>query len=346
MHASEPGPELDALMLPLQTGAVALPAGPVLFLNARAAAALSTLPSDRLQAVQGFRPFAGELERAGWNTTAEASGHHALVLLLVPRQREQARALMARALTHLAPGGCILAAAPNSSGARSAQSDLQALCGPLSGLSKHKCRVFWTGPLHGPADADLAAAWAAGDAPRPILGGRFHSRPGLFAWDRVDPASALLARHLPEDLSGAAADLGAGWGFLADALLSCAPGIGRIDLFEAQYEALALARANLQPHAGRVRIGVHWHDVTAGLPDRYDVIVSNPPFHQGRADDPALGRAFIASAAAALQPRGQLFLVANRHLPYEAELQARFGRVRVLEQADGFKAFRASEPRR
>ena len=87
--------------------------------------------------------------------------------------------------------------------------------------------------------------------------------------------------------------------------------------------ALDLARANLErlrDPSRAVAFGFHWHDVATGLPARYDFIVSNPPFHQGRADEPDLGRAFIAAAAAALKPGGRLWLVANRHLPYEAVL--------------------------
>jgi 16S rRNA (guanine1207-N2)-methyltransferase len=72
------------------------------------------------------------------------------------------------------------------------------------------------------------------------------------------------------------------------------------------------------------------------------VIVSNPPFHQGRADLPELGRAFIASAADALVPDGRLFIVANRHLPYEAVLAARFRDVRTLATQEGFKVIEAA----
>ena len=86
---------------------------------------------------------------------------------------------------------------------------------------------------------------------------------------------------------------------------------------------------------------VHWHDVTRGLPRRYDAVVSNPPFHLGRADLPELGRAFIASAADALVERGRLLIVANRHLPYEALLAARFAEVRQLALQDGFKVVEA-----
>ena len=81
-------------------------------------------------------------------------------------------------------------------------------------------RVFWARRDDTRIDADLRAQWRQADAPRPILDGRFLSRPGVFAWNRVDAGSALLAEHLPGDLRGSAADLGAGWGFLADALLS------------------------------------------------------------------------------------------------------------------------------
>src|SRR5690606_40161016 len=67
--------------------------------------------------------------------------------------------------------------------------------------------------------------------------------------------------------------------------------------------ALPISRRNLSPHAGRVALDFRWHDVTAGLPAAYDVIVSNPPFHgHGRTARPDIGRAFIAAAAGALVP--------------------------------------------
>ncbi|RYD46799.1 MAG: 16S rRNA methyltransferase, partial [Verrucomicrobiaceae bacterium] len=69
------------------------------------------------------------------------------------------------------------------------------------------------------------------------------------------------------------------------------------------------------------RIRFHWHDVTTGLPEVYDIIVMNPPFHTGQATDVDLGRAFLRTAAASLRRGGRLLLVANRQLPYEAALE-------------------------
>lgn len=265
-------------------------------------------------------------------------------VVLPSRQREESRALLAEAVARVeGKDGVVIASVPNSEGAKAVEADLARIAGPVSTLSKHKCRVFWARPNAGGGDAALAARWRSLDAPRPILEGtalegRFKSRPGVFAWDRVDPASVLLADQLPQGLAGRAADLGAGWGFLSDALLRRCPGITSLHLYEAEARALDLARENLAPHAGRAALEFRWHDVTAGLPDRYDVIVTNPPFHDhGRATRPDIGRAFIQAAAQALVPGGVLWLVANRHLPYEQALAEGFAEVDTVAQQAGFK---------
>src|SRR5690606_20172087 len=60
-----------------------------------------------------------------------------------------------------------------------------------------------------------------------------------------------------------------------------------------------------------------------------------------RGDRPGLGQRFIEVAAQALRPGGRLFLVANRHLPYEATLARAFTGVQVLAQGGGFKVVEA-----
>ena len=343
-------PALDTLLLPFAEGRLAWPreaasGGNALFLRARDGAALHAAPRSGLVAVQPFKPQADALVHAGIalaDLDADDGRRRPLVLLLPPRQRTEARAWFAHALDHVAPGGVVVACQPNDEGAKSGQADFARLAGPVQVLSKHHCRVYWATPGHDTIDDTLLAEWRALDAPRPILDGRWISRPGVFAWDRIDAGSALLAAHLPSDLAGDAADLGAGWGYLAALLLERCAAVRSLDLYEADARALALARRNLAPYAGRVPLGFHWHDVTAGLPKRYDVIVSNPPFHaQDRADRPELGQRFIAAAAHALAPRGRLWLVANRHLPYEEALGTHFAQVRTVAQADGFKVVEA-----
>jgi 16S rRNA (guanine1207-N2)-methyltransferase len=348
--AAAPEATLSALFVPFDDLQLALPAdGRALFLRARSGMRLRASAQPGWLCEQSFLPFADELARNGLQVSEPAVGERfPLVLVLPPRQRDEARALFARALGFVAPGGTLLASMPNAEGARSAEADLAKLAGGVQHLSKHKCRVFWATPAEGALDQTLLAEWLALDAPRTIVDG-YVSRPGLFAWDRVDRASALLAEHLPPDLHGRVADLGAGYGYLACQVIARCPQVEAVDLYEAEARALEPARINLARalrESGREpAVAVHWHDVTRGLPQRYEAIVSNPPFHQGRADLPDLGRAFITSAADALVADGRLLLVANRHLPYEAVLAQRFREVRTVVTQEGFKVIEATGAR-
>lgn len=352
MNIRTSDPAVQALMLPLTEGEIAWPEQGALFLRARDGGALRERALPGLVCVQGFKPDADALQRSGLTVSTlddAATGsdaHWPLILLLPPRQRDEARALFAEAWARARPGGVVVASMANDAGARSGEADFAKIAGPVASRSKHKCRVFWARKAElqhkGIGDVALATQWRDLDAPRPIAGGRFTSRPGVFAWDRIDPASALLAEHLPADLQGRVADLGAGYGYLSAELLQRCAGIIALHVYEAEARALDLARKNLAPLASKVALDFRWHDVTAGLPDQYDVIVTNPPFHtQTNGERPDIGRAFIAAAAAALKPGGSLWLVANRHLPYESVLGTTFGATRLVAQRHGFKVIEA-----
>lgn len=298
-------------------------------------------------ATQPFRPEAEGLQRVGIELLDEDALPEAtfpLVLVLPPRQREEARALLAKACAALAPGGRVIAAVANDEGAKSREADLKQLAGSVATLGKHHCRTFWTQP-DSSFDTALIAQWRLADAPRRVVsqdvpGGGFLSRPGVFAWNRVDSASRMLVAALPDTLRGRVADFGAGWGYLSLQVLVRCPQVTSLDLYEADARALALAQRNLD--TAKVPVHAHWHDVAAGVDARFDAIVCNPPFHAlGRGERPDIGRAFIAAAAAALNPGGSLWLVANRHLPYEEALANGFASVRVVRQQGGFKIVHA-----
>ena len=116
-----------------------------------------------------------------------------------------------------------------------------------------------------------------------------------------------------------------------------------VHLVEAGHSALECARHNVTDP----RAKFHWADATTWDPaHRMDSIVMNPPFHQGRAAEPQIGQAFVAAAARLLQPNGALWMVANRHLPYEAELKKSFGYVEEIGGDARFKLFHATRPMR
>ena len=339
-------PALHALLLPLDGGALTWPQGAAAFLRARMGLPMQLVPRAQVNCEQSFKPDADALAAAGFAVTpCVPDARYPLVLLLPPRQREEARALLARATALCEEGGVVLATTPNAMGAKSAEADFKALLGVDRQLSKHHCRTYWARKHSERVDAALLDAWRVLDAPRTIMDGRYRSRPGVFSWDRADAGSGLLAEYLPQNLQGDGADFGAGWGYLADQALATNAGIRRLHLFEAEARALALARENTARHAGTTELAYFWHDVAAGVDQRYDFILCNPPFHDPDGSvRPALGARFIEVAAQALRPRGQLWLVANRQLPYEATLTTHFDWRSVAERG-GFKIIQASKRR-
>ena len=339
---------LDALLHPFAASLLRWPqAGDALFLRAREGAALHAHGARGFAATQPFKPEAERLQRIGAEMRDEdalpAAGFP-LVLVLPPRQREEARALLAKACMAVTAGGIVIASVANDEGAKSREADLRQLAGSVTTLSKHHCRVFWTRP-DAAFDAALLAQWAKGDAPRlqksaDVPGNGFRTRPGVFAWDRVDAASKMLAEALPADLRGRVADFGAGWGYLSLQVLARCRQVTSLDLYEADARSLALADDNLAD--AHLPVHCHWQDVSRGVGERFDAIVCNPPFHAlGRGDRPDIGRAFIAAAANALKQGGQLWLVANRHLPYEQALGDGFVQVNTIAQSGGFKIVHA-----
>lgn len=163
------------------------------------------------------------------------------------------------------------------------------------------------------------------------------SQPGLFSWDRFDIGSAVLIEALPE-LHGRVGDFGCGYGLLSLAVLRSAE-VTAVIGFDLDRRAIAAARANIRDP----RFKAVWVDLAAkgaGVSD-LDAIVMNPPFHRAGIEDQNLGLTFIGRAAEALRKGGVLWLTANRHLPYEAVLKARFRNVTTVTEAEGFKVFRA-----
>lgn len=267
---------------------------------------------------QPLKPLATAWEKAGFTRVDEVTAAKwPLVLVLPGKSRDEALAWFAMARDRLEPGGKLLVAMPNTAGAGRFEKELTKATGTINSLQKHKCRAFHATD-DGTWNEEIFAEWRALGKLREISG--FTVQAGIFSSDHIDPGSQLLADHLPAHLRGHVADLGAGWGFLSDAVLRRCPNIERLDLYEADSRALACARANLSVH--QREITYHWHDVVTGLSETYDAIIMNPPFHTGQATDVDLGRAFLKVATAALKRGGKLLLVANRQLPYEAALEA------------------------
>lgn len=264
-----------------------------------------------------------------------APGSAEAAMIYAPPGAVERRYTLALALRALKPGGRLDVMAPKDKGGSRLGKELKAFGLEVNETAKahhRRCVVIRPDAVEG-----LDAAIAQG-APRLVEGLDAWSQPGVFAWDRIDPGTALLAQHLPP-LKGAGADLGCGFGALATVVLR-SPAVTALRLIDLDRRAVAMAQKNVTDE----RVSFDWADVrTVPAEAALDFIVTNPPFHDGGAEDKRLGQKFIRQAAALLKKGGVLWLVANRHLPYEAELNEAFKRVRPVADAGGYKIFEATK---
>jgi 16S rRNA (guanine1207-N2)-methyltransferase len=320
------------LTLALDTGAITLPeTGRIHVFRPQAGDDLSVLPKDRIGIIQGFRPDFDALTAAGYAVTVAAAEEGGAALVCLPRSKAEARALVAEACARVVPGGPVIVDGQKTDGIDAMLRDIRERVGTSIPVAKAHGRVF-SFPA-GPMFSD----WAAVET---VTDDGFVTLPGVFSADGPDRGSLLLAAALPAKLPGRIVDLGAGWGFLARAILA-RDGVRQLDLVEAEAAALDCARRNVTDPRARF----HWADALGFRPEGViDAVVCNPPFHVTRAAEPGLGAAFIKAAAAMLHPGGTLWLVANRHLPYGAVLTETFREVEEIGGDGAFRLVRASRP--
>ena len=321
------------LSLAIETGTVDLPeTGRIAVVMPRAGADLSALPADRVHVVTPLKPDFDDFVARGYDCAVTPEGRYGASVVCVPRAKPLARALIAQAVG--VTDGTVIVDGEKTDGVESILKECRRQTVVGTPMSKAHGKIFTI-----PPGGDFSD-WAAREGTEIEDG--FVTTPGVFSADGIDPGSRWLAECLPTELGSHVIDLGAGWGYLAARVL-VRDSVTRLDLVEADHSALDCARRNVPGS----RAVFHWADATTWQSEtRADSVVMNPPFHTGRSADPDLGRAFIATAARALKPSGTLWMVANRHLLYEATLTQRFRHVDEIAGNARFKILRARHPSR
>ncbi|MCO7219472.1 class I SAM-dependent methyltransferase [Klenkia sp. PcliD-1-E] len=195
-------------------------------------------------------------------------------------------------------------------------------------LARQKSRLLVaTGPRPGPSSFPRTAE-------HPDVGVTVVAHGAAFAGTKVDLGTRALLAALPAAGSGSAVDLGCGTGVLAVALARAGFDVLASDASAAAV-ASAAATAAANGVAGRVR--VTRDDALAGVePGSVDLVVCNPPFHQGTTVHAGIADRLFAAAGRVLRPGGELLTVYNSHLPHRAALRRLVGPTRQLSRDPRF----------
>jgi 16S rRNA (guanine1207-N2)-methyltransferase len=274
-----------------------------------------------------------------------------LVVLLPLQNRDLNRRILLESVAALRDGGRLAIAGPNGGGIRTTISDAVALLGtPREEVSRMKQRLA---VFSAPSRAGSTPEWASEPGvspgtwrPYPVMLGderlELVTLPGVFSDDGLDAGTAMLLGNLPQVTGRRVLDLGCGSGLLG--IAAARAGAASVTMTDVDLLAVASARENIA-RSGVVNASAVASDLYASIRDqRFDVVLSNPPFHAGQRVDRDIAEGIVRDAPAVLDAGGEIVLVANRFLAYDRALRATFGGFERVASDEHYHVLRATRP--
>jgi 16S rRNA (guanine1207-N2)-methyltransferase len=167
--------------------------------------------------------------------------------------------------------------------------------------------------------------------------------PFVFADGKLDEGTRLLLDALevfPDDI---ALDIGCGAGFLGLHIAGTAVR-GHVTMVDVSLATVAIAQRKVTESDLTNIIVLPSDGAQAVLQERFDLVVTNPPFHQGGIQTTDIAERFIREAAQVLRPQGRFYLVANRFLKYEPTLRTYFKQLDEVGGNTRYKVLLATSP--
>ncbi|MAJ87828.1 MAG: class I SAM-dependent methyltransferase [Cellvibrionales bacterium TMED148] len=170
--------------------------------------------------------------------------------------------------------------------------------------------------------------------------GKYLSKPGIFGWDKIDRGSAFLIDNLADSIrnlsisSTAVLDLGCGYGYIACEASN--HNFKYILATDNNAAAIAACQENFE-RLLKVNYDVIASDAGNTINRVFDLILCNPPFHQGFSVRPIFISKFLHSTSNLLTKSGKAIFVVNKFIPIEKIALNYFSNVSVIKSNDTFK---------
>jgi 16S rRNA (guanine1207-N2)-methyltransferase len=271
------------------------------------------------------------------------SGAFDLVVMRIPRQADYLAWILRWLNQAMAPSGLIIAGGmikhlpDRSAGVFAELVNTRNVC-----PARKKARVVIAQPGQ-PTLAGWADQWQGyrlPDSPVEVEG-----LPAVFSRRKLDIGTRELLPFVAGAIEGLAPgsrvlDLACGNGVLGLAALNRRTDLD-VTFSDVSSQAVLSARHNVTRACPDARASFVHGDGVPPDADRYQLILLNPPFHEGGVVGDHIALALFRQAAAALAPGGTLLLVGNRHLGYHRTLKQSFRWVRQLGSSPKFVVFEA-----
>ncbi|WP_237385372.1 16S rRNA (guanine(1207)-N(2))-methyltransferase RsmC [Xenorhabdus sp. Sc-CR9] len=252
-----------------------------------------------------------------------------------PKSKQEARFQLRSLFSILPTGTDIFIVGENRSGVRSVDKLMEGIATFHKIDTARRCSLFY-GQLKNQVQFDQNNWWNSyqvGDT-------TINTLPGVFSQDDLDVGSRLLLSTFDAPISGSLLDIACGSGILATVLGKKNPDL-TLTLSDVNAAAITSSKATLK--ANKLEGNVVTSNVYSAIEEKFDWIISNPPFHDGLKTTLTATEDMIRMAPSYLKSGGQFRIVANAFLPYPSLLDKTFGNHKVIAQTGKFKVYQATK---
>ena len=256
-----------------------------------------------------------------------------LILFYWTKNKQECHFQLMQMLAKSPVGQEILIVGENRSGVRSAENRL-ADFGDIHKIdSARRCSLYHF-QLKNPPHFELNSFWKSYQSPE-LADVTVYALPGVFSAAELDGGTALLLSTL-KNVSGDVLDIGCGAGVIGSYIQKHHP---KTKLVMTDIHAMALESAQRTLRENQLQGTVLASDVFSHVEGKFDLIISNPPFHDGIDTAYTAVNELIEQAKWHLKTGGELRIVANAFLPYADWLDQHFGGHEVLAKNNKFKVY-------
>ncbi|WP_367670758.1 16S rRNA (guanine(1207)-N(2))-methyltransferase RsmC [Sodalis-like secondary symbiont of Drepanosiphum platanoidis] len=162
--------------------------------------------------------------------------------------------------------------------------------------------------------------------------------PGVFDYKKLDNGSKFLLSTLNEPFEGKIIDIGCGSGIISAFLANYNKNID-ITLIDSYYSAILSSKLTFKKN--NLNCNIISSDVYSNVCGKFDMIITNPPFHDKKNINFKIAKKIIYRSKKYLNIGGKIRIVANNFLPYSFMLEKTFGTYKILLKNNFFKVYEA-----
>jgi 16S rRNA (guanine1207-N2)-methyltransferase len=269
------------------------------------------------------------------------------IVIYLPKSKQQLSMLLDNAASLLKQDGVLLVVGENKSGIKSVSKMLEKYGNQVNKIDSAKhCGLYavTVTEIQAAFDIDklsIERTYCINDQDVKVV-----SLPGVFGHKQLDPATELLLnQYSKSDLSemkGEFYDFACGTGIISAYFgLAANKYKNSIKISMSDVSALAIYCAKKTMQANDLSANIVAADGVIEHNKRFDIIVSNPPFHTGIHNDYSITESFIKRSFSCSVPYASISIVANKFLPYPNILDEVYGGFNEVCASNKYKVYRA-----